>query len=55
MQTSLYFREKAEQARRLAHNSTDSMLQISLRKLADEYTTRADERLDEEIALDIDP
>jgi hypothetical protein len=31
------------------------MLQISLRRLADEYTTRADEGEDEEIALGMDP
>jgi hypothetical protein len=55
METSLYLREKAEQARRLARDSTDCSLQISLRRLADEYDTRADERLDEEIALGMDP
>jgi hypothetical protein len=55
METSLYLREKAEQARRLARDSTDSSLQIGLRRLADEYDTRADERLDEEIALGMDP
>ncbi len=35
-----YFREKAEQARRLARTSADPVLQFSLRKFADEYTTR---------------
>ena len=55
METSLYLREQAERARRLARDSTDYSLQISLRRLADEYDTRADERLDEEIALGMDP
>jgi hypothetical protein len=55
METSLFFRDKAEQARRLARDSTDPMLQISLRRLADDYDTRADERQDEEIALGMDP
>jgi hypothetical protein len=50
------YAKKAEQARRLARDSTDCSLQISLRRLADEYDTRAaDERLDEEIALGMDP
>lgn len=55
METSLYFREKADQARRLARDSSDPMLQVSLRRLADDYDTRADERQDEEIALGMDP
>jgi hypothetical protein len=55
METSLDLREKAEQTRRLARSATDRALQIDLLKLADQYTTRADERLDEEIALGIDP
>jgi hypothetical protein len=55
METSSYFRKKADQARRLARDSSDPMLQISLRRLADEYDTRADERQDEEIALGMDP
>jgi hypothetical protein len=55
METSSYFREKADQARRLARDSSDPVLQISLRRLADEYDTRADERQDEEIALGMDP
>jgi hypothetical protein len=55
MEPSSYFREKAEQARRLARDSTDPMLQISLRRLADDYDTRGDERQDEEIALGVDP
>lgn len=55
METSRYLREKAEQARRLARHCADPAQQISLRRLADEYDTRADERLDEEIALGMDP
>jgi hypothetical protein len=55
METLLYLRDKAVQARRLARDSTDRMLQISLRRLADEYDTPADERQDEEIALGMDP
>jgi hypothetical protein len=55
METSLFLRDKAKQARRLAHDSTDPMLQIRLRRLADDYDTRADERQDEEIALGMDP
>ncbi len=55
METSLHLRDKAEQARRLARDSTDPMLQISLRRLADDYDTQADERRDEEIALGVDP
>jgi hypothetical protein len=55
METSLYLRDKAGQARRLARDSSDPMLQISLRRLAVDYDTRADERQDEEIALGVDP
>jgi hypothetical protein len=55
METSLHLRDKAEQARRLARGCTDPMLRISLRRLADDYDTRADERQDEEIALGVDP
>ena len=49
--SSSYFRDQANRCRRLARDSTDPMLKISLRKLADEHDTRADELLDEEIAL----
>jgi hypothetical protein len=58
MEKSQYFREQAARAQRLARDSTDPMLQISLRKLADEYKTRADELEDWEISmtgLDPDP
>ena len=43
METSLYLREQSERCRRLSHYSTDPKLQVSLRKLGDEYATRADE------------
>jgi hypothetical protein len=58
MATSQYFREQAARAQRLAHDSADPMLQISLRRLADNYKTRADELEDEEMSvtgLDPDP
>ena len=45
-----YFREQADRCRRLAHDSTDPVLQVSLRRLADEYQMRADELEDEEIS-----
>jgi hypothetical protein len=54
-QPFLLSRSRNRSSRRLARDSTDPMLQISLRRLADEYTTRADEREDEEIALGMDP
>jgi hypothetical protein len=38
-----YFREQADRCRRLARDSTDPVLQVSLRRLADEYQMRADE------------
>jgi hypothetical protein len=50
VEKSEHFREPAARALRLAKDSTDPILQISLRKLADEYKTRADELEDEEIA-----
>ena len=49
--SSSYFRDKADRCRRLARDSTDPILKISLRKIADEYDTRADELVDEEIAM----
>jgi hypothetical protein len=49
--SSSYFRDQADCCRRLARDSTDPMLKISLRKIADEYDTRADELLDEEVAM----
>ena len=49
--SSSYSRNQADRCRRLARDSTDPLLKISLRKLADEYDTCADELVDEEIAL----
>jgi len=45
-----YFREQADRCRRLARDSTDTVLKVSLRRLADEYPMRADELEDEEIS-----
>ena len=51
-----YFREQADRCRRLAHDSTDPVLQVSLRRLADEYQMRADEIENDEIsAMRADP
>ena len=44
-----YFREQADRCRRLARDSTDPVLQVSLRRLADEYQMRADEIWNDEI------
>jgi hypothetical protein len=52
MEDSSYFREQADRTRRLAQASTDLTLKISLRRLADQYKTRADELEDEEISID---
>jgi hypothetical protein len=38
-----YFREQADRCRRLARDSTDLVLQVSLRRLADDYQMKADE------------
>jgi hypothetical protein len=38
-----YFRQQADRCRRLARDSTDAALQLNLRKLADDYQTKADE------------
>lgn len=38
-----YFREQADRCRRLARESTDPVLQVSLLRLADEYQMKADE------------
>jgi hypothetical protein len=51
--SATFFREQAARAVRLARDSTDPMLQISLRKLAVEYKTRADELEDDEIAVQV--
>jgi hypothetical protein len=45
-----YFREQADRCRRLARDSTDPVLQVSLRWLADEYQMRADEIENDEIS-----
>jgi hypothetical protein len=44
-----YFRDQADRCRRLARDSTDPVLQVSLRRLADEYQMRADEIENDEI------
>jgi hypothetical protein len=38
-----YLREQADRCRRLARDSTDTALQVTLRRLADDYQMRADE------------
>jgi hypothetical protein len=38
-----YYLDQAERCRRLARESTDQMLRISLHRLADEHSMRADE------------
>ena len=43
---------RADRTRRLAQASTDLTLKVSLRRLADQYKTRADELEDEEISID---
>jgi hypothetical protein len=44
-----YFREQADRYRRLARDSTDPVLQVSLRRLADDYQMKADELENDEI------
>ena len=44
-----YFREQADRCRRLAHDSSDPVLQMSLRRLADDYQMKADELENDEI------
>ncbi len=46
---SVYFREQADRCRRLARDSLDLNLKVSLSKLADEYQLRADELVNDEI------
>jgi hypothetical protein len=46
-----FLREQAERARRLAHDSTDPVLQANLRRPADDYQMRADELENDEIRL----
>ena len=38
-----YLRKQADRCRRLARGSTDTALQVTLRRLADSYQMRADE------------
>ena len=49
MEQQSYLREQADRCRRLARDSLDLNLKISLRKLADEYQLRADELENDEI------
>jgi hypothetical protein len=51
MAQPFYLREQAERCRRLARDSTDSALHDSLLKLADEYTVRADARVNDATAV----
>jgi hypothetical protein len=44
-----YFREQADRCRRLARDSSYPVLQVSLRRLADDYQMKADELEDDEI------
>jgi hypothetical protein len=50
MMDQTYFREQADRCRRLARDSSDPALQVSLRRMADEYQTIADELEDDEIS-----
>jgi hypothetical protein len=51
-----YFREQADRCRRLARDSTIAVIQVTLRRLADEYQTIADELEDDEISANgVDP
>jgi hypothetical protein len=45
-----YFRKQADRCRRLARDSTVPVLQVTLRRLADEYQMIADELEDEEVS-----
>jgi hypothetical protein len=45
-----YFREQADRCRRLARDSTVPVLQVTLRRLADEYQMIADELEDDEVS-----
>jgi hypothetical protein len=49
MEDQSYLREQADRCRRLARDSLDIDLQISLRRLADQYQLRADELENDEI------
>ena len=48
-----YFRDQADRCRRLARDSTDPVLQVSLRRLADEDQMRADEIENDEILAQV--
>jgi hypothetical protein len=45
-----HLREQADRCRRLARDSTDPALQVTLRVLADQYQTLADELEDDAIS-----
>jgi hypothetical protein len=51
MAQAFCLREQAERCRRLARESTDPALRDSLLKLADEYTVRADARVNDATAV----
>jgi len=44
-----FFREQADRCRRLARDSADPVLRVSLRRLADDYQMKADELENDEI------
>jgi len=44
-----FFREQADRCRRLARDSADPVLRVSLRRLADDYQMKADEIENDEI------
>lgn len=54
METSLSLRERSERCRRLSHYSSDPKMQITLRKLGDEYATLADEIEHDQIVRGLD-
>jgi hypothetical protein len=45
-----YFRKQADKCRHLARDSTDPVLKVSLRRLADDYQMKADELENDEIS-----
>src|ERR1700726_767994 len=50
-----YFREQADRCRRLARDSTDPVLMVSLRRLANQHQIRADEIENDEISASAAP
>jgi hypothetical protein len=54
METSSYLRERSERCRRLSHYNSDPKMQITLRKLGDEYATLADEIEHDQIVMGLD-